>query len=242
VFFILPAWRDAVAQPLEGLAGEERPVTEDFRREHPAMGWTAGFLWESKYVTEGRDNLEEGGIFSWEAAGEVSGFAAGAWFGLGDSEDYRELNLFIEYAHEFGDIETYVGYTRLEFYPDHESDNELSAGLAYHGFPYLIPGVDYVYSTEAKGSFVEVSLRSELGFFEDRLMVSPYILEGFDFGYASEEYDGPNNLQIGARVTYHLAEWCEVFGFGAHSWAHGDVEREGLGDLSWGGAGVSVSF
>jgi len=230
------------AQPAGHRTGETQPLEAVPRPELGGIGFGAGVLWESRYVTEGRDNLKEGGIFSLETAVDLCGFALGAWAAVGDSEEYQEFNFFAEYHHRLGEFEMYAGYTRLEFYPDHESDNELSAGVSYQGIPYLIPATDYVHSTEAGGSFVEVSLRSELAFLEERLTVSPYILEGFDLGYATEEFDGPNNLQVGVEVSYSLLKWCDLIGYVAHSWAHEDVEREGLGDLSWGGVGVSASF
>jgi len=197
---------------------------------------------ESKYVSEGRDNLEEGGIFSFETTAEWRQLTFGVSFVTGDSESYDELNLNIEYELELGPLEAYIGYTRLEFLENNESDNEISTGIAFKNIPYLVPALDYTYSTESDGGFLELSLSSEYELIEEKLTLEPYILEGFDFGYASSEYDGPNNLQVGLEFTLALTDQVSAVGSIAHSWAHEDVENEGLGDISWGTIGLSAEF
>ncbi len=46
--------------------------------------------WESKYVSEGMNWLEDGGIFSFDGAMEWSGLMAGALLSTGDIESYRK--------------------------------------------------------------------------------------------------------------------------------------------------------
>ena len=221
-----------------GLIGASTAYTQT--ASGPAFDFTT--TWESKYVSEGRDNLEDGGILAFEAAAEWRGLTAGAWLAAGDSESYEELNLYAEYGFELGPVAAYAGHTRLEFLEDDESDNEISAGIAITDIPYVIPALDYTYSTEADGGFVELSFRSEAELLDGRLALEPYVLEGFDFGYASEEYDGPNNFQVGIDFGLEITDQISVIGSAAHSWAHGDVRRDGLGDVSWMSVGVSVGF
>jgi len=221
---------------------------EAARAQEPAGGATNPWTlrgrvgWDSKYISEGRDNLEVGGLVTFETAVEKSGFCLGAWYGFGDSEDYDELNLYGQYGFALGPFESYVGDTRLEFPEEDASDNELSAGTAYAASPRLTPAVDYVYSTEADGAFVEVSLRSEISLSRERVTLCPYVLEGLDFGYVSGDYDGPNNFQVGVELCWRLSEHLALSGYAARSWAHVNLEREGLGDESWGGLGIACEF
>lgn len=204
--------------------------------------WNLSALWESKYVSEGRNNLDDGGMVSYEVCAEWSSFNLGVWYALGDSENYQELNLYAGYTFELGPFEGCVSYTRLEFPEDDAHDNELGLGWAWFILDQISIGADYYYSTEADGGFLEWSLRGALDLFEGRLAMEPYILEGFDFGYASDEYDGPNHLQVGLDVSFALTDAIELTGYLAHSWAHEDVKRAGLGDLTWGGFGISAQF
>jgi len=202
----------------------------------------AGLSYESKYVSEGRNNLEDGGLFSFESCFGIDGFEFGAWFAIGETVNYQELNVSGEYLYELAGFDICVGYTRLEFLKDSESDNEINAGVAYTAFPWLIPSLNYVYSTEAEGSFVEISIMSEISILQERLTISPYIMEGFDFGYVTEEFDGQNNLQLGIEIAVSATDQIQITGYIAHSWAHEDVRREGLGDQTWAGIGVLLAF
>ena len=56
------------------VASLSRPASAD----QPAFSVTG--LWESKYISEGRDNLEDGGLFSVEGSAELQGATLGVWF------------------------------------------------------------------------------------------------------------------------------------------------------------------
>jgi hypothetical protein len=199
-------------------------------------------LWESKYVSEGRNNLDDGGLFSIEGVMEWKGLLGGVWFAGGDDENYKEVNVFLEYDLEMGPLDFSLGYARLESIEDHQEDNEFAAGVALKHIPYIIPSIDYVYSTEADGGFLEVTLQSEIAFFDERLIVEPYILQAFDFGFATESHDGRNNFQMGVGASLGLTDRFDLVGSASHSWAQTDVENEGLGDLSWGSIGLAATF
>ena len=81
-----------------------------------AIGITG--VWESKFVSEGRDWLDEGGLFSIEALAEWEEVTVGAWGGVGDSESYEELDALIEYGLVAGSFDAYLGYTRVEYLED----------------------------------------------------------------------------------------------------------------------------
>ena len=189
--------------------------------------------WESKYVSEGQNNLDSGGIFSFDIAAAWQHLYVGSWFAQGDSESYQELNLYVGYVYQFHAVETYLNFTHLRFPKDNEHDNEIAFGLAYLGMENLYPAVDYTWSSEADGAFVEVSLNSQLHIENAPIVFTPYILQAFDFGYVTSDYDGPNNLQIGIVTTIGIKEHSQLNIELNHSWAQENLDREDLGDVTW---------
>ena len=224
---------------LAGLAGIIFTVGAAVANEYPVK--VTG-LWESKYVLEGRDILGTGGLVSVEATTEWRHATLGAWFAAADSISYRELNLSAELAFAFAGCEAYLGYTRLEFITDDEGDNELTTGVAMTSLPWVTPALDYTYSTEASGGFLEISLRLEIPLFDGRLTLEPYALEGFDFGFASDDYNGPNHLELGIDIGAIITNRVSLIGLIAHSWAHADVARDELDDLSWAAVGLRMDL
>lgn len=215
-------------------------VAED--RAWQAIEWQTTVMWESRYVDSGREDLDDSGIFSGELIGSCDGFSLGAWYGVADSEHYEELNLFAAYGFELGDVAVEVGYTHLEFDPDSGNDDELSLEAEVEVLGGFVIGVGGVYSFEADGSFVEISLAYPLAFLEERLWLTPSVHEGFDYGYRSESHNGPNHVQVGLDLEYKLTERTTLIGYVAHSFAQDDVEREELGDVSWFGLGLNAQF
>ena len=205
--------------------------------------WEVQSRWESKYVSEGRDNLGEGGIFSTEAAAVFRSMRAGIWYGYGDRASYDELQLSLEYAGNVRGASARAGYARLQFPRDGTSDNELSAGIACPLMAPLSLGLDAVYSTGADGSFVSISLELDLrDLLDGKLELHPYLLEGLDFGYRSERHDGVNNLEAGAAFSVPISDRFAVVGCVCRSFAQEDVTREDGEDQTWAGIGVAGNF
>ena len=67
--------------------------------------------WESRYVSEGRDNLDGDGLASVEAAAGYSGFELGAWAAESPDQDYTEFNYWLAYAYEWEAFTFSFGYT-----------------------------------------------------------------------------------------------------------------------------------
>ncbi|MBY6188022.1 hypothetical protein KUV89_15490 [Marinobacter hydrocarbonoclasticus] len=217
----------------------------------PAFGATAAEFevdlgYDSKYISEGRDNLEKGGIY-WAsgAAAFENGVTLSAAYGYAaDSDvDYDELNLGIEYGFDVGDFSFYAGYTRLEFFKDDESDNELGAGVAYGGLSWFEPFIDYVYSTEAEGSFVELGIQREFAL-SQRLVLTPYVIAGFDYGYANPDHDGDNHWALGATLAYQLTDQMALSVIAEHTEANKQVcLEEGIEtDQNWAGVHLTMAF
>ncbi|MEZ9369767.1 hypothetical protein AB4140_13195 [Shewanella sp. 10N.286.51.B2] len=204
--------------------------------------------WDSKYISEGRNNLEDGGIYWAGAAIETGNLTTYAVVGRGDSVHYTEWNFGVEYSLQLhDDLETLIGYQRLEFYGDERAnDNELFAEIAYIGVPWLIPSLAYTFATEASGYFVELSLHSPWQISE-RFSVTPYVTQGFDFRYASQDNDGANHFQFGVEAGYEISSEIAISAHVSHSIAMEDIKQqarnEGVtGSLDQTYAGVNLSF
>lgn len=234
----------AMCSPLLAGSSKEVAAPDLMEAEEAWLTGSLGVAWDSKYVTEGRDNLEEGGLVSTALDVSAFGFTANAWLADGYDVDYTELNLGLAYGLEFGGFEAYVGYTYLHFWseePDAD-DHEIGAGIAYTELGWLVPAVDYVYGYESGGSFVELSVASEIPLIEDVWNLVPAVILGLDFGYASNEHDGANHVQLQLATEYALTETVTLGGYVAQSLALDDVDRDGGEDLFFGGVSVTVSF
>ncbi len=183
--------------------------------------------WDSKYISEGRNNLDKGGIYWATASVQKDNLNAYVTVGRGDSQHYIEYNFGLEYGFELSEhISGSIGYQRLEFYGDERAhDNELFSTIEYSKYDWLIPSVSYTYSTEAAGYFVEVSLHSNWELSEN-LSVTPYVTQGFDFQYVTEEHDGVNNFQFGIEAEYQLPNQWVLSGHISHSIAQEDIKLE----------------
>jgi len=107
--------------------------------------------WDNRYVTEGADNLDSGGLFSIDLALSKNAFSFGLWLAKGDSEDYKELDLYVEYAFSISDLEGYLSLAHLILLSeasDEDRDNEIGFGLSYSSLHWLQPGIDYVWASE----------------------------------------------------------------------------------------------
>ena len=210
-----------------------------------AFDFTISPSWDSQYVTEGISNLDSGGLFSVDLAISKNDVTFGLWLAKGDSEDYEEIHLYSEYAFSISQIEGYLNLKHLIF-PEEASkedrDNEIGVGLSYSPLHWLQSSVDTVWTSEAKGGYVEVSLRSELITDESLYQITPYVLRSYDFGYASDSYDGINHTAIGAELSA-LVSANTSLELGLHySWAGKNLERDDLGNESWINIGLNIEF
>ncbi|WP_434939472.1 hypothetical protein ACRWQN_00810 [Shewanella sp. HL-SH8] len=217
-------------------------------QELSASEFALDIAWDSEYISEGRNNLDKGGI-AWGVASVIQDdLMAFVALGRGDQTHYIEWDFGVEYTvhlHEY--LDATLGYQRLEFYGDERgSDNELFSSLTYTGIDWLVPAVSYTYATEADGYFIEVSLHSPWEITE-LFNVTPYILQGFDFQYVTEQHDGANHIQFGVEVGYALSNNVELSAHFSRTKALEDIKRETLvegvkGSLNQTYVGVHVNW
>ncbi|WP_158769272.1 hypothetical protein [Paraglaciecola sp. L1A13] len=198
--------------------------------------------YDSKYVSEGRNNLPEGGIvwinFSYPVTDEISLSAA---YGEGESSKYDELNVGLEYSHQWNDFALFANYTRLEFFKDNSFDNEFGTGAAWSGSDWITPSLNVVYSTQADGSFLELGLEQEYQI-NPHFSINPYARVTFDYGYASDEFDGHNHTYFGIIASHALNDTFSISATLEHNISGNNLKNVGgeYNDKSWGGLHISA--
>lgn len=236
---------------------ESKKIVESAEPE-PLFAFSITPAWDSRYVSEGRDNLDGDSLFG--ATTEISYLGlpfgeimVGTWYAwTPDSPAYSEFNAFAEYSFEIGEFGAYFGYNHLRFYPeeqfhpDDNYDNEIGAGVSY-GLPLNIGiGADWYYSFDANGSFFELILEGEYEVCK-RLTLVPSALLGFNAGYIAAGHDGANNVAVGLEAVVPVNDYIELAGYTAYNWA---IDRdfpnypddEILRDFFYGGVRVTISF
>lgn len=164
--------------------------------------------YDSRYVTEGRNNLKSGGII-WFTANKAANQKVSATFayGVGTSTatDYDELNLILTYDDNIGSLNWYSNISVLMFFEDDDYDNEIGLGASYVVYDSIEVFTDLYYSTKASGYFFETGIRHQLALTEN-WQLSGYVLSGFDFGYISPIHDGHNHNAFGMSLDFEYSE------------------------------------
>ena len=204
---------------------------------------------ESRYVTEGRDNLDGEGLISVASDLSFGDFVFAPWLAHGLSSDYVELNLNFAYAVWREErFKLFASYTHLRFSPDESPhyDNEVGVEAVAAWLEPVELTFNGYYSFDAQGSFFEVALNldQEIG---PRSTASVQAALGFNAGYITDGHDGANNVRLRLDLAYRPFPRAEVIAYLAFSKAI-DRQRsrfpgdEALKDMGWGGVGLTYSF
>lgn len=197
--------------------------------------------WQSRYVTEGRDNLDSNPLVTAGVDLTLRDVTAGVWQGWANGSDYRENNLFVEYAPYVERWSPYLNVTYLQFHPQGPDDVETGAGFSAPIQPWLSLSLDGTWSKQASGAFYALTVHSQRELapgWTGKL----YLTQTYDDGYASEGYNGPNHREAGVQLRWKVLPALDLHAGWQHSWAGEDVRRDGGDDLSWGQAGLTSYF
>ncbi len=216
-------------------------LTSHINGEDSETSFNSVLAYDSKYISEGRDNLDEGGIgsvaFEWATATEGNGEAAfSGWYAEGIDADYSELNLGVSYGWSLEKFDVGVGYTWLDFAEDDKTHNEFALELGTSIHDDYDVGAAFTYSTEAGGTWINLEISKE--FANDKFAWSPYLLLGINSGYVADEHDGINNLQMGLHVATELSDGFELGGYVAYTIGLDEEPGESLDDIFWVGIGL----
>ena len=224
---------------LSSLDAQHAPTSQlpEFPEPVPAETFSLNFAWDSRYVSKGRDKLENGGIGSIASDFHrpthlpfLDEWYFSSWFAESISTPYTELNLSLGSSLSIEDVDVAMGYTWLDYQGLKPSDNRFHLQLSFGLFDQIDLSSDFEYSTEAGGTFSD--LVASTGWEKENWVLTPYILLGINLGYFPGEHGTINNLQIGFLATTALSQEMEATSYLAAT--------TGLEDIIW--TGVSVSF
>ncbi len=199
--------------------------------------------WDSDLIWEGRNFVEEGGLPStFLMVNTPSGFGGWFWFADSSETDFAEWDVALQYGRKIGDLDLGAGGYYGHNYRYDDNFTVAYAWASYLKYSWLIPGAKWKYGDFAGGSYLELSLASEYKFLRDKLLISPSTILGIDFGYATEDVDGYNNVQLMLAATYLLSDTLSVKGYVAQSFGMEDIEASGDDDQTWWGVSLTVAF
>jgi hypothetical protein len=221
---------------------ERSEIEEEF-------AWHAHLMWESRYVTEGRDNLAGDAIYSASTEFNFGDFNFIPWFAKAVDTDYSELDLNIIYGkHVRDDLSLFVGYNHIRTTVSDETfiDNEVNIGFGYSAQEDFELVSNVYYSFDAEGAFGEIVLE-KIYAVDSKLVVNVGATLGFNFGYVSAGHRGANHGQLVATLTYLVVRSLDVYAYiGYNSPVNRDADRyaddESLNEFLWGGIGLSYRF
>ncbi len=230
----------ALAREQEGLQALEL---------QPARGAIEARLhtkWESRYVSEGRDNLGGDSLVTTNLELGWQHLTAGVWFGNSPEQEYNELQLAVGVTETFGPLKTFLAYTYLRFQDGDAEDHEISAGAEWTGLPWdlEVTALAY-YSVMNEGAFVEAALGREI-FSRDRFSLRGSVCLGVNQGYVPDGHDGANHVAVRLESEFALTKRSAITAHLARNWAvDRDAAQSGdaaLGDFFHVGVGVQWTF
>jgi len=241
---------DVIEDPVEvGIGGDIRPERGYRTKAESAYEWHAHMFWESRYVTEGRDNLSGKSLVSLSTEFSIDGFSIVPWIADGVDTNYEEFNLNVIYANELTtSLVLYTGYNYIHSRPygARDDDNEINLDFAYQWLKHISVFASVYYSFEAKGSFMETSIKHN-GALNEKIRYSLQGILGVNAKYVSDGHNGLNHFQLRAQASYHSGRQIELYTFVGYNLAINPepskyVGDEQLKDFSWSGIGLTYLF
>ena len=184
--------------------------------------------YESRYISEGRDNLDGDALLTTSAEFSLGSVSTGVWYGVSPEQRYEELQWSLGLTREWGDWSGYVTYTYLETLVDHIHDDEIGIGVAWAGLPADVEiTLDAYYSFDADGWFGEIGLNREFAL-SQKFKVSLGGVLGVNQGYIADGHDGVNHIAALLETHYQLTDSMTLDIHAGQTWAIGrDEDLEG---------------
>ena len=211
--------------------------------------WHAHLLWESRYVTEGRDNLSGHSLASVSTEFSVDEFSVIPWVADSAAADYSEFNLNVIYGSRLTeDLILYAGYNYIHarLIDDRANDNEVSLDLTYKLKKHFNALASVYHSFDARGAFMEMAVKYNNAI-NKKLHYGVAGTLGLNGGYVTDGHKGLNHAQLRANVAYQPSIQTEIFAYTGYNMAiNRDTEKypgdESLGYFFWGGVGFTYLF
>lgn len=211
--------------------------------------WHAHLLWESRYVTEGRDNLSADSLVSVSTEFSIDEFSVIPWFADSAAADYSEFNLnIVNGARLTNSLVLYAGYSYVysRFSGGKGSDNEIGLDLVYKWFKHVNALASIYHSFDAHGSFMEWAIKYNNAL-NKHVHYGVQGVLGVNAGYVPDGHNGLNHYQLRANASYHPMKQIELYAYTGYNVA---IDREVnkyagdelLRDFFWGGVGITYLF
>ncbi len=254
IFSIAPGFvaaQDDPTRPVEAGPGGKIKLEPKFRtRAETLYEWHAHASWESRYVTEGRDNLSGDGIVSLSSEFVIDNLSIIPWIADSPGTDYSEFNLNIVYGFKLNDqLDIYTGYNHIQAREAGVSsnDNELSVDLAYKIRKRLNLLASVYHSFDAEGSFMELAVSSGFPLQQKKIKLGVKAILGANAGYIADGHRGLNHMQVRLNLAYQPQDAIDLNTFVGYNLAiNRDEDRysgdELLRDFFWAGLGLAYRF
>lgn len=238
------------APPVEVGPGGDITLERKQRTEMESLfEWHTHFLGESRYVTEGRDNLSGEGLVSVSSDFIIGEASFLPWYAYSPGADYSELNLNLIYGIlPAEDLAVYFGYNhiRARYLDERANDNEISLDLVHKLIKRVVLAAGIYHSFDASGSFMEMTVK----YFDAPYKRAHYSVQaalGVNAGYVADGHTGLNHFQLRANASYLPVIQVELYAYiGYNAAINRDAIRytgdETLGDFFWGGVGFAYVF
>lgn len=232
-----------------GLGGNIKLERKYRTRVESLYEWHAHLLWESRYVTEGRDNLSGKGLLSASTEFSIDEFSVVPWIAAGDNAGYTEFNLNVVNGSRLTEkLVLYLGYNYIYAKaPEGEfNDNEISLDLVYKWLEHVNLLTSVYHSFDAGGSFMEAAVK-----YSDKINKKVYYsmqgVLGINADYIPDGHNGVNHFQLRTSASYHPGRQIEVYAYAAYNIAINQdamtyAGDELLRDFFWGGIGFTYLF
>jgi len=232
-----------------GAGGNIKPEKPNLTEIEELFEWHAHLLWESRYITEGRDNLSGDSIASVSTEFSYQDVTVVPWFADSINTDYEEFNLNIVYGTKaLDDLDVFVGYNHIQTRDSGNSgdDNEISIDLAYFDARKFQALTSIYHSFGSNGAFAEVAIKKIFSIDKSH-SITIHTGLGFNAGYVVDGHRGLNHGQLRANFSSRIMKKMDAYAYIGYNLAiNRDAQRytgdELLRDFFWGGVGTSYRF
>lgn len=167
---------------------------------------SAQALWESRYLSEGRDNLAGESLASVCIEGGVDNLSASLWLAQSPDSGYREEQLGVAHSWEWGRLDWEVS-ANLIWLPDGERDQEVGLRLVYPAGEHLEVHWQIYHSMQAHGFYHLAEVVSP-GWEAGGLELDMKLGSGFNGGYVADGHRGLDHLSAAVEACFALnATW-----------------------------------
>ena len=235
VFYLMNGFLKSKSKQVKSLLLNSLVLFSGLLTSYSAMSAEVSISYNDKYVSEGRDNLDQGGAW-WLGASESmgTGLSLSALYGVASdsSVDYDELNLTLNKDWQLGDTTLYSYYNRLEYFELNDHDNEFGIGANKSLWNGINSNVELVYNTATDGRFLVFNANKSI-YADDTHQVTPHVQVGFDDGYASTNHRGYNHTSVGLTYAFKVNSQWRLQLFTEHNFVGSQIESEGRDDITW---------